>query len=94
MRHAKSIRRPISLYKQSLHAINGLLAVRRVRNILCGHPSYKYVLKFVQIIFEGFTSKPNAHGSFLYLHITINLKINSLQLIGLDQLNLKYFNGL
>ena len=35
MRHNYSI-----TYTQSLHAINGLLAVGRVENLLCGRPSY------------------------------------------------------
>ena len=33
------------MYKQSLHAINDLIAVGQVRNLLCGHSSYQqYIL--------------------------------------------------
>ena len=35
-----------------------------------------HVLKLVQKIFECFTSKPNAHGTFRNLNIEINYKIN------------------
>ena len=40
-------RYPIT-YTQSLHAINGLIAVGRVGNLLCGRPSY-YTLHYVCI---------------------------------------------